>query len=302
MFEPGCRVITPQGAGVVKTVTADGQFKCRLTASGSTAKFGLAELTRDQKPQGREALPTVDDLRPDKDIEMDPRVLRGVFGNGMAYYVQANCEPPKRCELTVVLKVGSIHEEENERGIAHMLEHLTFRASKGGGGNDNGSHAAAAGGGGEEFSLVHHLEANGIQFGAHQNAYTSFDETVYFLHVPLDQDDDDEDGEEGGEEGGDGESKECSEPKSGERPTKQHKGSSGGSGGSGGARLLGDCMGVLSSLVLDARVKDEDVEAERSIVVEEWRQRQVVGVRMQSFLVIHVCCVCPPSHLLDTLP
>ena len=132
----------------------------------------------------------------------------------MSYYVRRNSQPPKRAELTIAVKTGrydqahaathphqyafarvqqstmlvcyqqrpsaavnssppSINEEDDERGIAHMLEHLTFRARK-----DEAPEV--------NFSLVKALEAKGLAFGAHQNAYTNFDETVYFLHVPLD--------------------------------------------------------------------------------------------------------------------
>ncbi|CAM9323358.1 unnamed protein product [Ectocarpus sp. 13 AM-2016] len=87
----------------------------------------------------------------------------------MEYYVRANRHPRERAELRIVIKVGSVLETEQERGVAHLIEHLAFRASR-----------TCP----QEFDL---LESHGIKFGAHQNAYTSFEETVYELHVPADQ-------------------------------------------------------------------------------------------------------------------
>lgn len=79
-------------------------------------------------------LPTLDEIRLDDHVPLDPAVLQGAFSTGMNYYIRANLEPPGRAELIVAIKVGSVHEKEDERGIAHMLEHLTFRGSKDDGG------------------------------------------------------------------------------------------------------------------------------------------------------------------------
>lgn len=94
----------------------------------------------------------------------------GTLANGVRFYARQNSKPSGRCALALVVNVGSLAEEEGERGVAHILEHLAFSAT-------------------QLFSrheLVAFLESAGLAFGACQNAYTSADETVYELLVPLD--------------------------------------------------------------------------------------------------------------------
>ena len=97
---------------------------------------------------------------------------RGTTKAGTAHYVRHNRKPKARAALSLVVGVGSAVEEEDERGVAHIVEHLAFSAT-------------------EKFSnhdLVKFLESIGAEFGACQNAYTSADETCYELLVPIDQD------------------------------------------------------------------------------------------------------------------
>ena len=107
---------------------------------------------------------------PDGDLPFDPEVLRGTLGNGLTYYVKENHEPLNRAQLRLVVRAGSILEEEDERGLAHYVEHLAFDGT-------------------ERFSgqeLVEYLESIGSKFGPDLNAYTSFDETVYKIEIPTD--------------------------------------------------------------------------------------------------------------------
>eukprot|EP01084_Bolivina_argentea_P215094 365148_1 len=103
-------------------------------------------------------------------IPLDPQVHSGKLENGFSYFIRQNSMPKQRAELQLVIKVGSTSESKMERGVAHLIEHLSFRATR-----------ASP----EPFALVRELEASGIKFGAHQNAHTSFDETVYELHIPT---------------------------------------------------------------------------------------------------------------------
>ena len=73
--------------------------------------------------------------------------------------------------LRLAVKAGSIDEADDQRGLAHLLEHMAF----------NGSTHFKSG------ELVDYLESIGARFGADVNAYTSFDETVYMLDVPTDR-------------------------------------------------------------------------------------------------------------------
>lgn len=103
-------------------------------------------------------------------IPVDEKVNTGVLDNGMTYYVRANAKPENRAELFLVLKAGSIDEDDNQQGIAHFLEHMAFNGTANFPKND----------------LVKYFESIGMEFGPEINAYTSFDETVYMLKVPLD--------------------------------------------------------------------------------------------------------------------
>ncbi len=105
-----------------------------------------------------------------KKLPMDTNVKVGKLSNGFTYYIRKNIEPKNRAQLRLVVKAGSILENENERGIAHFLEHMQFNGTKNFPKNE----------------LVNFLEKSGIKFGADLNAYTSFDETVYMLPVPSD--------------------------------------------------------------------------------------------------------------------
>ncbi|MCE2455733.1 MAG: insulinase family protein [Gemmatimonadetes bacterium] len=103
-------------------------------------------------------------------IPNDPAVLTGALDNGLTYFVRENDEPENRAELRLVVNAGSILEDDDQLGLAHFVEHMAF----------NGTRNF------EKQALVDYLESIGMQFGPHINAYTSFDETVYMLRVPMD--------------------------------------------------------------------------------------------------------------------
>lgn len=95
----------------------------------------------------------------------------GVLRNGIHYYVRSNAKPRHRAALAFGVKVGSVLEEEEERGVAHIVEHLAFSATKRYTNHD----------------IIKFLESIGAEFGACQNASTSPDETIYELLVPIDK-------------------------------------------------------------------------------------------------------------------
>ena len=109
---------------------------------------------------------------PEMPLPADPALSQGILPCGLRYYVKHNHKPEGRVALRLAVRVGSVHEDEAERGLAHFVEHLAFRAT------------ASF----DKFELVRFLESVGASFGACQNAYTSFDETVYMLTVPTDKD------------------------------------------------------------------------------------------------------------------
>lgn len=106
-----------------------------------------------------------------QNIPADPSVRIGTLPNGMKYYIKKNMLPEKKVDFRLAINAGSILEDENQRGLAHFMEHMNFNGTK----NfpDN--------------KLVDFLQSIGVKFGQHLNAYTSFDETVYMLPVPLDK-------------------------------------------------------------------------------------------------------------------
>jgi zinc protease len=103
-------------------------------------------------------------------IPLDPAVRSGTLDNGLRYFVRANRQPEHRAELMLVVNAGSILEDDDQRGLAHFVEHMAFN------GTENF----------EKQALVDYLERIGMRFGADLNAYTGFDETVYLLTVPTD--------------------------------------------------------------------------------------------------------------------
>ena len=104
-------------------------------------------------------------------VPVGPQVKLGKLANGLTYYIQNNARPEKKLELRLVVKAGSILEDEDQCGLAHLTEHMAF----------NGSTHFKKG------ELISWLESIGVKFGADLNAYTSFDETVYMLPIPTDQ-------------------------------------------------------------------------------------------------------------------
>ena len=103
-------------------------------------------------------------------LPTDPQVRIGKLDNGLTYYIRHNALPKKQAEFYIAQKVGSILENDNQRGLAHFLEHMCFNGTKHFPGN----------------TLREYLETIGVKFGANLNAYTSIDETVYNISdVPV---------------------------------------------------------------------------------------------------------------------
>ena len=104
-------------------------------------------------------------------LPIAPEIKIGKLSNGLTYYIRKNSRPEKKVELRLVVKAGSILEDDDQQGLAHFTEHMAFNGSKNFKKND----------------LVSFLQSIGVEFGADLNAYTSFDETVYILPIPLDK-------------------------------------------------------------------------------------------------------------------
>lgn len=104
-------------------------------------------------------------------IPIDSTIKIGKLSNGLVYYIKQNAKPKDKAELRLVLKAGSILEDEDQLGLAHFIEHMAFNGTKSF----------------EKNKLIDYLQSLGVEFGADLNAHTSFDETVYKLSVPTDK-------------------------------------------------------------------------------------------------------------------
>ncbi len=154
-------------------------------------------------------------------LPKDPNVLYGKLDNGMTYYIRHNETPKNRAELTLVVRSGSIQEDEDQRGLAHFCEHMAFNGTKNF----------------PKHKLVDFLERTGMKFGAEVNAYTIFDETVYGITVPLDS-----------------------------------------------ASFLDKGLLVLHDWAHYVTYDNDEIDAERGVIHEEWRMHQGAQFRMQDKL------------------
>lgn len=144
-------------------------------------------------------------------IPLDAAVQSGELANGLRYFIRTNDSPGSRAELRLIINAGSILEDDDQLGGAHLLEHMMF----------NGTERFPAN------ELLDVLEGFGSAFGADINAYTSYDETVYQLTIPTDN-----------------------------------------------AELVETALDVLVEWAHKATLDPEQIEAERGVVIEEWRLRQ----------------------------
>jgi len=120
--------------------------------------------------QERPLAPPAQSIALDQPVPVDPRITIGYLPNGLRYYIRANARPFQRAELRLVVGVGSVVEDPDQIGLAHFVEHMAF---------DGSAHFA-------KQDLIQFMESIGMRLGPGVNANTSFDETVYMLHVPTD--------------------------------------------------------------------------------------------------------------------
>ncbi|MGI6242638.1 MAG: M16 family metallopeptidase [Prevotella sp.] len=151
-------------------------------------------------------------------IPIDKNVHIGQLENGLTYYIRYNAWPQKRANFYIVQKVGSIQEEESQRGLAHFLEHMCFNGTKNFPGNQ----------------VIKYCESLGVQFGQDINAYTAIDQTVYNIdNVPT---------------------------------TRQS--------------ALDSCLLILHDWANELTLDPVEIDKERGVIHEEWRQRTSASNRM----------------------
>ena len=103
-------------------------------------------------------------------VPLDKKVCYGKLDNGFTYYVRNNKKPENMIQFRLVSNAGSILEDESQRGLAHFCEHMAFNGIKGYPHNQ----------------MIDKLQQHGVEFGRDINAYTSFDQTVYYVNMPAD--------------------------------------------------------------------------------------------------------------------
>lgn len=150
-------------------------------------------------------------------LPVDPKVKIGRFDNGLTYYIRQNKKPENRAELRLVVKAGSILEDEDQLGLAHFVEHMAFNGTENFAKND----------------LISYLQSIGVKFGADINASTSFDETIYKLSIPTDD-----------------------------------------------RKILNQSFQILEDWAHKVTMDHEEIDSERGIVIEEWRQGRGASQRM----------------------
>lgn len=159
--------------GSVANADADQSTVDPSTSDRSTGDGSTAPGTSDGAPSSDPTTPDTTAVEPppsnDEPVPIDPDVRIGTLLNGLTYYVRRNTNPGGWVELRLAIDAGSVHEQPDQSGVAHFLEHMLF--------NGTASYP--------ENELVEVLRGFGAQFGADINAYTRYDETVYQLTVPA---------------------------------------------------------------------------------------------------------------------
>src|SRR5260370_24409866 len=145
-------------------VAVSGVFASVLAATGPAASAQTA-------PAGHEtSAASVASYGLSQQMPVDPEVVVGTLPNGLRYYVRANGKPAHRAELRLVVKAGSVLEDDGQQGLAHFVEHMEFEGTR---------HFPRQ-------SIVDFLSSLGLSIGPDANAATSYDDTQYTLRVPTD--------------------------------------------------------------------------------------------------------------------
>jgi zinc protease len=140
-----------------------------------TVLAGVLATTRPlvslQAPPGHEtSAASVASYALTQQMPVDPEVAVGTLPNGLRYYVRANGKPAHRAELRLVVKAGSVLEDDDQQGLAHFVEHMEFEGTR---------HFPRQ-------SITQFLSSLGVGIGPDANAATSYDDTQYTLRVPTD--------------------------------------------------------------------------------------------------------------------
>jgi zinc protease len=159
---------SPSDSGDAAATTGSTPSTTATTTTTTTTRPPPTTTTTTILPRPSAAIPTFED-----DAEMvtvDRAVTIGTLENGLTYYIRHNELPGSRAQLRLAVKAGSVQEADDQHGVAHYLEHMLF----------NGTEKYPAN------ELIDVLQSFGSEFGPDINAFTSYEETVYELNLPVD--------------------------------------------------------------------------------------------------------------------
>lgn len=105
-----------------------------------------------------------------KKLKSNQDVKKGVLANGMDYYIMQNKEPENRIELRLIVKAGANNEEDDQLGVAHFIEHMSFKSTK---------HYVTQ-------NMKDYMQSIGMHWGRDLNAETSNETTIYIVTIPAD--------------------------------------------------------------------------------------------------------------------
>jgi zinc protease len=145
----------------------------RLSRAAALALVALLSLALRPSALAQSSAARPQKFAADATLPLDTAIKTGTLPNGLKFYIRKNGRPEKRVSLRLAVKAGSLEENDDQLGLAHLIEHMAF----------NGSEHFKSG---EVFS---YFERVGARLGPHVNAQTSFDETIYMLDLPTDQGD-----------------------------------------------------------------------------------------------------------------
>src|SRR3954454_23384385 len=129
-----------------------------------------AQATRTTPPGRETSAASVASYTLAQQMPVDPEAVVGALPNGLRYYVRPNGKPARRVELRLVVKAGSVLEDDDQQGLAHFVEHMEFEGTR---------HFPGR-------SITDFLSSLGLSIGADANAATSYDDTQYTLRIPSD--------------------------------------------------------------------------------------------------------------------
>jgi len=189
-----------------------------LLAAFTTA-FGAAAKQPAQRPPAATSQHVQVPLPPPSEqVPVDPAITVGRLDNGLRYYIRANSRPQDRAELRLVVNAGSVLEDNDQLGLAHVVEHMAFNGTTHFAKNDIGAF----------------MESLGMRFGPSLNAFTSFDDTTYVLEVPTNQ-----------------------------------------------SGVMERAFLIMEDWAHNLTFDPVEVDKERGVIIEEWRQRRGASARMQ---------------------